>query len=188
LKHTVRIVVAAMALGALPFCSPRAAVAAKPPAKAAAQNNNPLGLSAAQRQKLMALDKKAQAEATAIQKGKGTDAQKRTKFAALAKKYDGLRMAILTPAQRQKVAVATAAHRRRGEQTAAVAKTLTPTQKKKMDGFRGVFVKKVQALAADKSLTDAQKRAKYIALERTLEAQIDGILTTTQKAAMKKIR
>ena len=188
MKHTIRIVVATIALGALPFCVPRAAVAAKPAAKAAALNNNPLGLSATQRQKLMALDKKGQAEATAIQKGKGTEAQKQAKFAALSKKYDGLRMAILTPAQRQKFAAATAAQRRRGEQTAAVAKTLTPSQKKKMDGFRSAFVKKVQALAADKSLTDAQKRAKYIALEKNLETQIDGILTAKQKAAMKRIK
>jgi len=181
LKYKIRIAAAALTVACLPLVTP--ARAAKAPAKPTAAHA--MELSAAQKQKLLALEKKAQAEVTAVQKGKGTDAQKQAKINALAQKYDKLQLAILTPAQKKKVLAVRAEQKASADRTAAVAKTLTPAQKKQIEGFRAAFFKKVKALETDKKLTPAQKQAKFASYRDTLGKQVEGILSKRQKAMMK---
>lgn len=186
MRYTIRIAAAALAAGLL-SAGLVPARAAKAPAKPAAkpQATQSFTLTKAQQEKLAALSKKARAEAEAVQKGKGTDAEKRTKLMAIAKKYDAQELQVLTPDQRKKVLAVRAQQRQNQERMLAVAKTLTPDQKKKIEGFRVAFEKKLRALDADKKLTAAQKRAKFGQIQAAFEKQIEGALTAKQRAMLK---
>lgn len=162
---------------------PLSARAAKPAPKKTDASQS-ITLSKTQTKKLGALTKQANAEITAVQKSKATEAQKRAKISAIMTKYDALELKVLTPDQKKKVLAARAQQRRNGERTMAVAKTLTPAQKKKIEAYRTAFEKKVHALEADKKLTLPQKRARYAQLEAGFEKQVQSVLTVQQRKVL----
>ncbi len=89
-----------------------------------------------------------------------SDAQKRARYAVMAQVMDKDMLAILTPAQRAQVL----AQRQIGVQ----------------------FQKDVAALRADKTLTDAQKQARYQALRQAANDKAMATLTPEQRARVQK--
>jgi Spy/CpxP family protein refolding chaperone len=72
------------------------------------------------------------AEAEAIRKGPGTQAQKQQKLAALQKRHTQAALAVLTPAQRADVQAMNNRMAQDQQRQQAVYKTLTPAQKTKL--------------------------------------------------------
>lgn len=93
---------------------------------------------------------------------KMTTAQKQAKYATLVQAMDRDMMAILTPTQRE--------------------------EELKRRQINAQFQKDVTALRADKKLTDAQKKARYLALVQAADAQTLATLTPTQRAQALKRR
>lgn len=89
-----------------------------------------------------------------------TDAQKRTRYAVLAKAMDRDMLALLTPAQRAQVT----AQRQIGLQ----------------------LQREAAALQADKTLTDAQKQTRYEALRQAANQKALATLTPAQRARAEK--
>lgn len=190
MKFSIRaVVVAVLSVGLVPLAVPGAPALAAP-STATAQQQNPLGLSQTQIKKLDAIRTKAQSEVLAVQKGKGTDAEKQKKIVAIAKRADAEAAAVLTPAQRKKVEQAqasqAAAMKKMQANNEAVKKTLTPAQKKRMDDIRAAFQKKMAALDNDKSLSPQQKQQRAQALFVETDKQVKSVLTAKQKAMLQR--
>ncbi len=159
-------------------------------ARPGAPQTNPLGLTDAQLKKLNAIRAKAQADSAAVQKGKGTDEQKRQKIMAIAKRADAEVGKVLTPAQKKKIDQARnqqmAAMKQAQANQAAFMKTLTPAQKTKLEAIQSDFQKRGQSLMANKSLSNQQKQQKYMALMQEMDGKMNAVLTAKQRAMLKK--
>lgn len=147
---------------------------------------NPLGITDAQRSKLTALEKQGRKEATAVQIGLGTPAEKNKRIQAIAKKYHDAEMAVLTPAQRAKLDAKLAAQKKTIAQIVKVKKTITSQQRAKMEGIQATFRSKAQVIIQSKKLSDAQKRAQLTALQVQMNSALKGVLTAKQRAALPK--
>lgn len=185
-------VVATLAVGLVPLTGPATSAFAAPAKKPAAQANtaqpNPLGLSQTQIKKLDAIRAKAQAEATAVRKGKGTEQEKSQKIMAIAKRADAQAAAVLTPAQKKKVeqaqATQQAAMKKMQANNQAVMKSLTPAQKKKLETIQASFQKKLAALQGNTKLNDQQKQQQARNLFVQMDKQVKSVLTAKQKAML----
>lgn len=91
-----------------------------------------------------------------------TTAEKRVKYAAMMQAMNKDIMAILTPAQR--------------------------AQEMKRQSIQAQFQKDMAALGADKSMTDAQKKARYAALVRAADTQTLATMTASQRATAQRQR
>ncbi|HEY3412001.1 MAG TPA: hypothetical protein VGM51_02980 [Armatimonadota bacterium] len=151
-----------------------------------AQPANPLGLTPAQKEKITAINKKARAEVAAVQMGTGKREEKTAKIAQLTRKYDDDAMAVLTPTQRAKVQARRQARLKQIQQILAVQKTLTPQQKAKAQAINARIGAKARKIQSDPKLSDAQKRAQYMALQKEQQAAELAILTNKQRAALPK--
>ena len=171
-------ILAAAGIAALALAS---AALAFPPKQA-----NPLGLTPAQKQKLLTLNQKARAEISAVQFGLGKKEEKGARVEKLQRKYDEAGLAVLTPTQRVQVEAARQARARKMAQVMAVQKTLTPDQKAKAKRIRADFSAKAQTILRNKKTTVAEKRMQYIALQRQMGVAELAILTSKQRAALPK--
>lgn len=149
--------VAALALLSLPL---NAHAQATPPAAAAPAGSD---LSPAQQGRMQARQEHFQKDVAALKADKAlTDAQKKARYLVLAQAADKDMMAILTPAQRERVM----SQRQIGTQ----------------------LQKEAAALQADKTLTDAQKRARYQTLLQAANDKALATLTPEQRAQVLKRR
>ncbi len=150
---------------------PLAALALLPlPVTAHAQGTPPPGRASASAESDLSPAQSARADARQAQFRKDTaalmadtkmnDTQKRARYAALARSMDKDMLAILTPAQRTQVM----SQRQIGVQ----------------------FQKDIAALKADKTLTDAQKQARYEALRQAANRKALATLTPVQRARAEK--
>ena len=132
---------------------------ATPPGRSSSSADS--GLSPAQRTRAQARQTQFQKDIAALQADKTlTDAQKRAKYAVLARAMDKDMMAILTPAQR--------------------AQVMSQRQ------IAAQFQKDVATLQADKTLTDTQKRTRYEALRQAANQKALATLPPAQRARIEK--
>jgi hypothetical protein len=147
------------ALALLSFSLTAPAQAAPPAAPLPAGSD----LSPAQQARIRARQEQFQKDLAALRAdAKMTNAQKQAKYTAMVQAADKDTLAMLTPVQRA------------GEM--------------KRRQINAQFRKDVAALSANKSLTDAQKRARYVALVQAADAQTFATLTPAQRALVQKRR
>lgn len=120
-------------------------------------------LSPAQQARIQARQEQFQKDLAALRAdAKMTDAQKQAKYTTMVQAMTNDTMAILTPVQRA------------GEM--------------KRRQINAQFQKDVAALRADKTMTDAQKKARYLALVQAADTQTFSTLTPSQRALVQKRR
>jgi len=138
---------------------PLTAQAQTAPAAASAGSD----LSPAQQARMQARQEQFQKDLAALRAdARMTNAQKQAKYTPMAQAMNRDMMAILTPAQR--------------------AEEMQRRQ------INAQFQKDVAALQADKTLTDAQKKARYLALVQSADTQTFATLTPTQRTLVQKRR
>lgn len=120
-------------------------------------------LSPAQQARMQARQEQFQKDLAALRADvKMTNAQKQAKYTPMAQAMNRDMMAILTPAQR--------------------AEEMQRRQ------INAQFQKDVAALQADKTMTDAQKKARYLTLVQAADTQTFATLTPSQRALVQKRR
>lgn len=177
---------------------PVAAGPQKAPAKVTAPKpagTNPMNLSAAQTKKLEAIQKKYQPQVQSLLNSKITDAEKQKRFMALSQKIEKEVDAILTPQQRQQKnklqaqalqqqKAVQAQMQKQAQREAAVYKSLTPAQKKKIDAINQDTRTRATAIQNDKKLTQQQKNDKLRAMITELQKKRLAVLTPQQRAKL----
>ncbi len=110
-----------------------------------------------------------------------TEAQKKTRLTALAEKADSNTLSTLTPAQKALVMK----QRHTQEEVLQISQELqqsqTPTQAKQIHNISVAMRAKMQAVMADKNLSDQAKTAKIKELTGQEETQITTLLTPAQR-------
>ncbi|MGI4792240.1 MAG: hypothetical protein ACRYFS_25730 [Janthinobacterium lividum] len=140
------------------FVSPSTAQA---PAAGQSSSSGGLDLNAAQRTQADARQAQFQKDIAALRADKtSTDAQKQAKYVVLYQAMDKDMMALLTPAQRSQV--------------------------QKQREINAQFQKDVTALQSDKTMTDAQKKARYLVLVQNARNASLALMTPAQRAAALK--
>ena len=151
----------AVPLAALALLSFPMTARAQGPSSGNASASGPSDLNPAQRARAEARQTQFRKDTAALMAdAKLTDTQKRARYTVLAKTMDQDMLAILTPAQRAQVM----AQRQIGAQ----------------------FQRDAAALQADKTLTDAQKQARYQALRQLANEKALATLTPAQRARAEK--
>ena len=154
----------AASIAAIALISPAflaAPLLAQAPAAAQSSSAGGLELNPIQRTEANARQAQFQKDVQALRADtKMTDAQKQAKYTSLYQAMDKDMMAILTPAQR--------------------------TQVQKQRQINAQFQKDVTALQADKTLTDAQKKAHYIQLVQKARDASLALMTPAQRAVALK--
>ena len=137
-----------------------ASAQAPPPAAPAPAGSD---LSPAQQARMQARQAQFQKELAALRAdAKMTTPQKQAKYTTMVQALNQDTLAILTPGQR--------------------------VEELKRRQINGQFQKDVAALRADKTMTDAQKKARYLALVQAADAQTLATLTASQRALVEKRR
>ena len=145
---------AALALFSASFGTP---ALAQTSAAGQSSSSGGLDLNAAQRSKADARQAQFQRDIAALRAdSKMTDAQKQAKYTSLYQAMDKDMMALLTPAQR--------------------------TQVEKQRQVNAQFQKNVLALRADKTMTDAQKKTRYLQLVQNARNASLALMTPAQRA------
>ncbi len=148
----------ALVLAAPTLLAP-AFLGARLPAQAPSGKTTPVGidLSAGQRAKADARQAQFQKDVTALRTDtKMTDAQKQTRYTSLYQAMDKDMLAILTPVQR--------------------------TQVQKQRQINAQFKTDVLALQANKTMTDAQKKARYVQLTQNARNASLALMSPAQRA------
>ena len=128
-----------------------------------------------------------------------TSAQKQARYEALVKQANQKALATLTPAQRAQALKRSQAQRAEAlkrSQAAAAAKqigaalqkSLTPAQEKQVHAIGLATGTQVQAVIADKALSEQAKVAKITALRQQAQAKINAVLTPAQQAQYARLQ
>lgn len=161
----------------------------------------------AQEMKRQQISAQFQKDVAALRVAKGmTDAQKKARYLALVHTADAQTLATMTAAQRvlaQKqrqaaLAQQQAAAARQQANKALVADatrmgkelqdSLSPDQAKKIHAIASASGAQIQAVVADKSVSEQAKPAKITALRQQAQARINDILTAAQRAKYARIQ
>ncbi len=114
-----------------------------------------------------------------------TDAQKKTRYIALVQAADAQTLATLTPAQRALVQKRRQAQTQAQTEVARLAgelqKSQTPAQAKQIKDISLAMRARMQAVMADKGLSDQAKAAKIKDMSSKEAVQIGALLTPSQR-------
>ena len=168
-------------------------IAATVPASAAIQkvSNGPI-LTAKEKTALQGILARTQVQAKAIGDDKASSpVQKQAKFKALSESYEAQRLAVLTPAQRLEVKnnqkIITSGFALMKALDAKIKSSLTASQKAKLKAISLSANAQMQKLISDQSLTMPVKRVQAGSIQRSVQAQMNAILTPAQRAEIAQI-
>lgn len=193
---------AVTAIAALTLCaniSTRSAAQTTAPVIAPAMpaGNNPLGLTPDQQQRALARKQQMAADIAALRNDQTlTDQQKQAKFIGLEKRFQSDMLAILTPAQRaqfttevaKRQAIADVKMKAFLDVQTKLRKSMTKDQQAQIKSISISLGKQAQSIVQDKTLTDDDKRTKIQALQKEQEAEVNAILTPTQRIEFAKLQ
>ena len=151
-------------------------------------------------QKQRQINAQFQKDVTALQANKAmTDAQRKARYAQLVQNARDASLALLTPAQRAEAlkrdaaaakiqkaqAVKLAEAKRLGQQ---LQKSETPAQSEKLHTIGLTTGATIQSVIADKTLSDAAKTAKIVALRKDALSRDLALLTPSQRTLYSRIQ
>lgn len=183
-----------------PMSPPNAMAPSQPQTLATNDPRNPIHLTPDQQLKIVAIKQKYSPQAQAIMGNSSLKPdQKKAKLIALSKKATTEIMGLLSPAQvaetkklaarqAKMVQVLNARQAQVSKMEAQLKKSLTPDQQKKLNALGTKTRSDYEKLQNDQTLTQQQRQVKYTALGKTYMSARDQILTSSQKALMKKIQ
>jgi len=160
-------------------------------------------LSPAQKTRVMKqreINEQFQKDVTALQNNKSlTDAQKKARYVQIVKTARDASLALLTPAERvQALKRSAEAQQIQQQQAAKVAqaralgqqlqKSETPAQSEKLRTIALTTGSKIQDIIADKTMTDAAKTSRIVALRKDALSRDLALLTPAQRSLYERVQ
>ena len=149
-------------------------------------------LTPAQRVKVLKqrqIDTQFKASVAALQANKTlTDTQKKARYAQLVESTRNASLALLTPTQRVDALKRISAGEQAQQLNQQLQKTITPPQAQKLAAIAASARTSMQAVIADKTLSDPAKTAKINAMRQDALSQDMALLTSSQRALYARIQ